>query len=141
MGKMGKIGKIGRIGLIGSIRREHQCTICSSTLSSEASLFILCPCPPRLAPPNLLSEGCRVLHSAKMPPMGSTWCTSHWWHFLLGDAIDPLSQQISCSRRTHNPHHTHAHRSYRHTRRSRSRPVMQGPQELRRVPLQPLPRS
>ena len=35
-----------------------------------------------------------MLHSAKMPPMGSTRRTSHWWHFLLGDAIDPLSQQI-----------------------------------------------
>ena len=45
---------------------------------------------------NLLSEGCRVLHSAKMPPMGSTRCTSHWWHFLLGAAIDPLSRKIIC---------------------------------------------
>ena len=45
---------------------------------------------------NLLSEGCRVLHSAKMPPMGSTRCTSHWWHFLLGAAIVPLSQEIIC---------------------------------------------
>ena len=44
---------------------------------------------------NLLSEGRRVLHSAKMPPMGSTKRTSHWWHFLLGDAIDPLSQEIN----------------------------------------------
>ena len=50
----------------------------------------------QLAPqPNLLSEGRRVQHSAKMPPMGSTWRTSHWWHFLLGAAIDPLSQQIN----------------------------------------------
>ena len=32
--------------------------------------------------------------SAKMPPMGSTWRTSHWWHFLLAAADDPLSQEI-----------------------------------------------
>ena len=32
--------------------------------------------------------------SAKMPPIGSTWCTSHWWHFMLGAASDPLSQEI-----------------------------------------------
>ena len=31
---------------------------------------------------NFLSEGRRVLHSAKMPPMGSTRCTSHRWHFF-----------------------------------------------------------
>ena len=41
----------------------------------------------------LLSEGCRVQHSAKMATMGSTQCTSHCRHFLLGAAIDPLSQQ------------------------------------------------
>ena len=28
-----------------------------------------------------------IQRSAKMPPMGSTWRTSHWWHFLLA-AVD-----------------------------------------------------
>ena len=32
--------------------------------------------------------------SAKKPPMGSTWRTSHWWLFLLAAADDPLSQEI-----------------------------------------------
>ena len=29
----------------------------------------------------------QIQRSAKMPPMGSTWRTSHWWHFLLA-AVD-----------------------------------------------------
>ena len=36
----------------------------------------------------------QMQRSAKMPPMGSTWRTSHWWHFLLAAADDPLSQEI-----------------------------------------------
>ena len=27
-----------------------------------------------------LLEWCRCGADMKMPPMGSTWCTSHWWH-------------------------------------------------------------
>ena len=69
----GLIGLIGLNpnGLIGlrTIRRGYHSPIflINSTSISEI---------------NLLSEGCRVLHSAKMPPMGSTRCTSHWWHFF-----------------------------------------------------------
>ena len=42
------------------------------------------------AQPNFLSEGVRRFRSAKKPPMGSTWRTSHWWLFLLAEADVPL---------------------------------------------------
>ena len=41
-----------------------------------------------------LSEGRRVLHSAKKATMGSTWTHVPLSPFLLGAAIDPLSQEI-----------------------------------------------
>ena len=44
---------------------------------------------------NFLLEGCRVLHSAKIPTMGCTRSTAHCRDFLLGAAIDPLSQEIT----------------------------------------------
>ena len=50
--------------------------------------------PPQLARNNLLLEGCRVLHSAKIPTMGCTKGTAHCRDFLLGAAIDPLSREI-----------------------------------------------
>ena len=43
--------------------------------------------------PSLLSEGCRVQHSAKISAMGSTLSYIPLLKFLLGAAIDPLSQQ------------------------------------------------
>ena len=63
-GPIGLIGPNpnGLSGPIGPNRHSRPCTLLST--------------------PDLLSEGCRVLHSAKMPPMGSTRCTSHWWHFF-----------------------------------------------------------
>ena len=45
-------GLSGLSGPIGPNRHSRPCTLLST--------------------PDLLSEGCRVLHSAKMPPMGST---------------------------------------------------------------------
>ena len=59
---IGLIDPNGLSGPIGPNRHSRPCTLLST--------------------PDLLSEGCRVLHSAKMPPMGSTRCTSHWWHFF-----------------------------------------------------------
>ena len=44
--------------------------------------------------PQFLVRRGQMQRSAKMPPMGSTWRTSHWWHFLLAAADDPLSQEI-----------------------------------------------
>ena len=44
--------------------------------------------------PNFLSEGRRVLHSAKKATMGSTLTYVPLSPFLLGAAIDPLSQEI-----------------------------------------------
>ena len=46
------------------------------------------------AQPNFLSEGRRVLHSAKKATMGSTLTYVPLSPFLLGAAIDPLSQEI-----------------------------------------------
>ena len=46
------------------------------TLSSEALPFI--PAPAHLSQRTDFSrEGLQMQRSAKMPPMGSTWCTSH----------------------------------------------------------------
>ena len=55
--------------------------------------------------------------SAKKPPMGSTWRTSHWWLFLLAAAdvplitrnYDPLSQEISCTLNNHTPYKSNNH--------------------------------
>ena len=47
---------------------------------------------------NFSSEGCRVRHSAKIPTMGCTRGTAHCRDFLLGDAINPLSREISCQK-------------------------------------------
>ena len=68
----------GLIGLIGPNRPYY---LQNSTSISEI---------------NLLSEGCRVLPSAKIPTMGCTKRTAHCRDFLLGAAIDPLSRQIIC---------------------------------------------
>ena len=86
-------GDDGAIGTIGTMRRGYH-----SPIIPIFPIFPILTIFPinstSISEINFLSEGRRVLHSAKMPPMGSTWRTSHWWHFLLGDAIDPLSQEI-----------------------------------------------
>ena len=112
MGYIGTIRTIGAIRSIGTIRRGYH-----SPISPILPILPIVPIFPinstSISEINLLSEGCRVLHSAKMPPMGSTRRTSHWWHFLLGAAIDPLSQQITRSRYYHYHNDVHQHRCQR----------------------------
>ena len=78
------LGKLGKLG-IGLRNPLSECA-----LLKLPNLLNLPKYPP---PINLMSEGCRVPHSAKMPRMGSTRRTSHSRHFLLGAAIDPLSHR------------------------------------------------
>ena len=119
--RLGRLGRLGQIGKIGKIRRGYHNPIIP--IIPIIPIFPIFPIFPinstSISEINLLSEGCRVLHSAKMPPMGSTRRTSHWWLFLLGAAIDPLSQQIIDASLADDPLGTVAYRPSDPCRRSR----------------------
>ena len=85
----GLIGLIGLriIGTIGTIRTIKTIKVVTDKfpngLNGPIGLNPIFPInSTSISKINLLLEGCRVLHSAKMPPMGSTRYTSHWWHFF-----------------------------------------------------------
>ena len=71
---MGRIGTIGSLGNIESIRRGYHNPIIP--IIPIIPIFPIYPIIPinstSISEINLLSEGCRVLHSAKIPTMGCT---------------------------------------------------------------------